>query len=45
MLKRTLMIALFALAFAATNQTRAYDPWPSCLPCPDGETGLTQEVR
>jgi hypothetical protein len=35
MLKKTFLIALMALSFAATSRTQAWDPWPDCFPCPD----------
>lgn len=36
MIKRTLLIVLFALQFAGVlSQGLAYVPEPSCFPCPD----------
>jgi hypothetical protein len=35
MLKKILFMAAMAISFfAASNQTKAYDPVPECWPCP-----------
>ena len=44
MLKRMLLIAMFALAFASASRVKADDPWPECFPCPE-EKGLIEVVR
>ena len=35
MIRKTFLIALLALTFAATSKTQGWDPWPDCFPCPD----------
>ena len=42
MVRKALLIAVFALTFAAGSRTQAWDPWPDCFPCPDDK--LTAEV-
>ena len=33
MLKKTLLLVLFALQFVAVANVVTPDPWPDCLPC------------